>query len=643
MALIEVVNVGKDWGEAPIFSGVKLKIEEGEKIGLIGPNGSGKTSLVNILAGLDEDYRGRVIRRPGLVVALVPQRYEPPEGPSCVELLLEAAYEAKARLERLAEELAEGGQGGLEEYGELAARYEAMGGDLAEEGARRLLARAGLSAVADTPASALSGGEKNVLALARALALAPDLVLLDEPGNHLDFAGLAWLEEFVRGERRAVLMVSHNRSLLDRAVDRVVELEGGRATEYAGGYSAYRIEKLSRAAGQGKEWQADRKKIERLEALVRRFAEIAAARPDPAWGKRLRARRSQLEREKEAAAEKPDGDSRRMSVSFSGAGSKADYALVVRGYRKAFGERTLFEDAGFDLLAGERAALVGPNGSGKTSFIRDLVARSIEPPEGRWEVGESIRVGPSMVVGYCAQEQELFTAGRTVGEEFLELGAKPDEAFRLLRRYLFARSILDTDVAVLSGGERNRLQIARAVLLGANFLVLDEPTNHLDIDSREALEEGLDDFPGTILAVSHDRWFLEKAAQRIILVQGRSFVAYEGSFAEYWRDLGAPRARIRAGEGRGIEGRGAATAGAARAGEGAKGAKGPKGAVGGAPSSTLLESRITSLEREKEELERASARAGAGRDYAGAGKAAAKARALAATLEKLYEEWESNG
>ncbi len=410
-----------------------------------------------------------------------------------------------------------------------------------------------------------------------------------------------------------------------------MELEAGKATEYAGGYSAYRIEKLSRAAGQGKEWQADRKKIERLEALVRRFAEIAAARPDPAWGKRLRARRSQLEREKEAATGKPSGASRRMSVAFSAAESRADYALLVRGYRKAYGERVLFEDAGFDLLAGERAALIGPNGSGKTSFLRDLVARASGAAENRWDTGEAIRVGPSMVIGYCAQEQELFAGGKTVGEEFLDLGAKSDEAFRLLRRYLFDRSILDTDVAALSGGERNRLQIARAVFLGANFLVLDEPTNHLDIESREALEEGLADFAGTILAVSHDRWFLEKVAERIILVESRGFLAYEGSFGEYWRDAGhRPSGGGAAGRGaRGLEGRGKATVKAAG-----------KEAVAGGKEALAIESRITTLEREKEELERASARYSEARDYAAAGKAAAKARSAAAAIERLYEEWE---
>jgi ATP-binding cassette subfamily F protein 3 len=649
MPLIELVDVEKDWGLDPIFSNVCLKIEEGEKVGIVGPNGSGKTSLIRILAGLDEDFHGRVLRKPKLSLALVPQRFEPPEGLSCVEILTAEADSIAREMASLADSLASSSApsradlpGGdrcaeiLEEYGEFVERYEALGGDGAEDMARRLLAKAGLDGQADSPARSLSGGEKNLLALTLALTSSPELLVLDEPGNHLDFAGLAWLEDFVRGERRAILMVSHNRALLDRSVDRIVELEGGRAREYAGGYSAYRLRKLSEAAGQGRDWQADRVRIERLEALVARFAQIAAARPDPAWGRRLRAKRSRLEREKEAAAAMPDSMARRMSVSFAETAVKSDYAIIVRGYGKAYGDRSLFDDAGFDLLVGERAALIGANGSGKTSFIRDLVARGESGAESRWDSSEAIRVGPSQKLGYCAQEQEVFARGRTVGEEFGALGASSDQTFRLLKGYRFARPILDSRVETLSGGERNRLQIARAVYLGANLLVLDEPTNHLDIESREALEEGLEGFEGTLLVVSHDRWFLEKTVDRLILVEGGKFVPYEGSFAEYWRDLGPrrmPRAATgpRAAAGRGIEGRKEAVAAksraAARSGAGMRAAE--------------IEERIASFERRKAELEGESARLAEGRDYAAAGRAAAKALELSRTLDRLYAEWEA--
>ena len=627
MPLIECSELGKEWAGTPVFGKVDLAVEAGEKIALVGRNGCGKTSLLKILAGLDPDYTGTLKRQRGFRTRLVPQRYEPPEGLTCLEVLCLPVQGAASGLRAIEEALERPGDHEklLESYVEARARFDALGGDHAGDQARRLLARAGLEAVTESLASTLSGGEKNVLALAAALAEAPDLLLLDEPGNHLDFAGQAWLEEFIRGERRAVLMVSHNRFLLDRCVDRILELEDGRLTAYTGGYSAYRLEKLGKAAAQGREWQADRRRIERLEALVKRFAEIARARPDPAWGKRLRARRTQLEREKERAAERPDLDRGRLQVAFTGAASRADCALMVRGYDKAFGDRILFKGADLDLLVGERAALVGPNGSGKTSFLRDLVAA-----EGKWDEGGPIRVGPSMVVGYCAQEQEVFSAGRTVGQEFAALGAREEEVVRLLKRYLFERSVVEARIETLSGGERNRLQIARAVFLGANFLVLDEPTNHLDIEGREALEEGLSDFGGTILAVSHDRWFLEKVAERIIVMEQETFTAYEGTFSEYWRDVGSRNGRT---SGR-IERRGAAVARPRKTAPPAK-EKDSKEA-----RRLILEARIDAEERRKADLERLSLEANAAREFAKAGRAVGEAAAIGRTLAKLYAEWE---
>ncbi len=629
MHLVECTALSKDWAGTPVFSGLDFSIDPGEKIGIVGRNGSGKSTLVGILAGLDRDFSGRLVLAQGLRVALVPQYFEPEAGMSCSDILCSGAAKLARRLSALESRLGEleGSELArtLAEYGEVRVRYDELGGEGAAERATRLLDRAGLSGHAGTEARLLSGGEKNILALTVALMSDPGLLLLDEPGNHLDFAGLAWLEEFIRGERRAVLVVSHNRYLLDRTVSRILELENGAARTWAGGYSAFRLEKLKRAAGQGRDWQADRKKIERLEALVKRFAVIAASRADPAWGKRLRARRSQLEREKASAALKPDTDSKRMIVEFSAEVSRADYALVVSGYSKAFGSRQLFVDTGFDLYTGEKAAIVGANGSGKTTLLRDIVGTG-----NRWD-GDRIKVGPSMLVGYCAQGQEVFEPENTVGREFNSLGAKDEETAKLLRRYLFEPSILEKRVGELSGGERNRLQLARAVWLKANFLILDEPTNHLDIESREAVEDALADFEGTILAVSHDRYFLEKIAERIILVENRELVAYEGSFSEYWRDLGK---RAKPG-GKGIESRGRTVA---KSGSGS----GSKGVRSGDPAALrrkVLEDRIATLETEKEALERESAAALGKRDFASAGRKAEAAAKTARVLDKLYEEW----
>ena len=649
MHLLEALDLGKDFGGDPLFSSLCLSLDPGEKVGLVGPNGTGKTSLLRILTNLDDDFRGRIKKAPGCRIALVPQRWEPPVSLSCAESLLVEARALEARLETVGEALAILTDGALaaalELYGELRARYELLGAEEAFDRAARLLERIGLGDSADRPAQVLSGGEKNVLALGVALMEDPDLLILDEPGNHLDFAGLAWLEDYIGSERRAILVVSHNRRLLDRSVERILELDGGRLEAYTGGYSAYRLEKLKRAAGQGKDWQADRKRIERLEALVARFAQIARSRPDPAWGKRLRARRSQLERERSQAAERPDLDRSRMRIDFEAAQTKADFALVVRGYSKAFGERSLFSDASFDLLAGERAVMIGPNGSGKTSFLRDLVAA-----EGSLD-GGPIRVGPSMRIGYCAQEQEVFKVERTIEEEFSALGALGDETGKLLRKFLFGRDALGTKIGALSGGERNRLQIARAVFLKANFLILDEPTNHLDIEGREAVEEGLADFEGTILAVSHDRWFVEKIAERIILVENFGFTAYEGSFEEYWRDLGAARSRSPGRSkledrgrvlGRNKESNGDAGATEAMAVDspGGKGRGVGSAAIAAAAArSRDLERRIGAEEGRRSSLETESAKALASRDFAKAGKLAEEAAKTARLLEKLYEEW----
>jgi ATPase subunit of ABC transporter with duplicated ATPase domains len=644
MHLMECTTLAKDWAGTPVFSGLDFSVDPGEKIGIVGKNGSGKSTLVRILAGLDRDFSGRLAAAPGLRVALVPQYFEPEAGLSCAQLLCSGATRLATRLSGLESRMGEldGSRlaESLAEYGEIRAGYEELGGEEAPDRAARLLEKAGLSGHAGTEARLLSGGEKNILALAMALMTDPGLLVLDEPGNHLDFAGLAWLEEFIRGERRAVLVVSHNRYLLDRTVSRILELENGVARSWAGGYSAFRLEKLKRAAGQGRDWQADRKKIERLEALVQRFAVIAASRADPAWGKRLRARRSQLEREKAMATKRPDTESKRMVVEFSGEMSRADYALVVSGYTKAFGERRLFRDAGFDLYTGEKAAIVGSNGSGKTTLLRDIVETG-----NRWD-GEIIKVGPSMRIGYCAQGQEVFDSGNTVGREFALLGAKDEETAKLLRRYLFEPSILGKRLGELSGGERNRLQLARAVWLKANFLILDEPTNHLDIESREAVEDALADFEGTILAVSHDRYFLEKIAERIILVGDGKLESYEGSFSEYWRDLGK---RPKSGGG-GIESRGRAISGGGRLSSG-----GGRLSSGGAPRhgsaktraepepavrrSEELERRIAVLEAEKEVLEKESAEALGKRDFAVAGRKAEAAARTARAIDRLYEEW----
>ncbi|TFG81392.1 MAG: ABC-F family ATP-binding cassette domain-containing protein, partial [Spirochaetales bacterium] len=371
----------------------------------------------------------------------------------------------------------------------------------------------------------------------------------------------------------------------------------------------------------------DRKKVERLEALVRKFEQIARARPDPSWGKRLRAQRSRLARAKDDATNRPDIGNRDAKVNFQGEASKADLAIAIVGYSKSFDEKCLFSDASFTVLNGERVALVGPNGSGKTSFLRDLIRT------GSWD-DPVIRVGPSMRVGYCAQDQGVFDPVRTVEEAFLEFLPTRRDVFAHLGAFLFSYDDLDKRCGSLSGGELNRLQLARASALKANLLVLDEPTNHLDIPTREAVEDALDDFEGTVLAVSHDRYFLEKIADRVVFVEDRHFVEYEGSFLEYWRDVGSLLPR----PGAGIPVPGG-TARTTLEDRGRSRMKSPNANSTITEKERDIEFRIATLERRREELERMIADAIESRKFAESKHMAKDLERNNALLDKLWKQF----
>jgi ATP-binding cassette subfamily F protein 3 len=627
MPLLECANIHRDFQGTTVLDSVSLQVDPGEKIGLVGPNGAGKTTLLRILAGFDDDFRGTLSRKAGLRIGFLSQHIEPAGEGTALDFLLDGAREAEKAL-RIAEEALSEATGkelgaAMTRYQAALDRWETLGGDEAENRARRSLALLGLPGRENTRAASLSGGERGTLALARALQNRPELLILDEPGNHLDFWGMAWLEDFIASSKEAVLLVSHSRALLDRCAGRILELEGGKIAEYSGGYSDYRLKKLRDAASQGEDWQASRKKIARLELMVQRAAVLASAHADKAYGQRLRARRHQLEREKESATDRPTIGSSSITASFSGRGAadaKSDYALIVKGYSRAFGDRALFDGAGFDVLVGERVAIVGPNGCGKTTFLRELV------DSGAWD-HQSLRVGPSMRVGYVAQDRDGFARGRTVRQEFESLGARESELRGLLKDFGFGRGDPDRNIDSLSGGELNRLQLARAIYTRANFLVLDEPTNHLDLDAREAVEDKLAEWDGTILVVSHDRYFLEKVASRIVYVEGGRFEAFDGGFGEFWAETGAslrPDAFAKSSK-----------APEARAKSVERAHKRRDSDV----ESKTMEARIIELENSKESLERKIRERFSKRDFAEAKRLARDLEALQAEIDRCYAKW----
>ena len=623
MRIASLQNVTTHYGAQPVLTGASFEINSGQKLGLIGANGSGKTTILRVLTGREPVTGGSVYLDPGVRVGYVPQHFEHDTDSTVMDWLLgeyrPIADALHSQEESLARAPAADMDRALRVYQQARDAYDRIDGDSWPRRAQTLLDAFGLGGKEDQQVASLSGGEKNILSLAHALLSEPDLLLLDEPANHLDYLGIAWLEGFLSKFGGTVLIISHNRYLLDRVVGGILELDGGRIQAYSGGYSDYRGAKLRRLIAQQRDYVVNQKRLAQLEALVKRFEQIARSNADPAWGRRLRARRSQLEREKRQAVDKPVLSTRAINADFATDATRSDIALQVRGYSKAFGDRELFDDADMHIASGERVALVGPNGAGKTTLLRDIVQ------QGAWD-SRTIRIGPSIRLGYAAQEQEVLRPERTILEE-VGAGAtiSSNEAFGLLRRFLFGWDDLDKKVADLSGGERNRLQLARLIAVRPSLLVLDEPTNHLDIPTREAVEEALDDYAGTVLVVSHDRYFLDKVVNRVVELRDGKLVSFDGNFSEFWHArqaiAGAVAGRVKTRE------RSRERARVERAQQRDKVAS--------------LERRIQEAEAEKLNLEREATEAFNRGEHRRGRRIGRQIERNAAVLEDLYEQWAS--
>jgi ATP-binding cassette subfamily F protein 3 len=532
MKIIELINISKNFGSQDIIKDLTIQMDSEKRYGLIGANGCGKTTLLKIITGEEETSSGKVITTPGVKIGYVPQQVFFHQDDTLFEAITKEYRPLFDVLGKAEEELAtvkpEDSGNAMRRYQHARDAYDAAECDHLALRAESILDALGLGKKLEQKVGTLSGGEQSVLGLAAALLNKPDLLILDEPGNHLDYQGLAWLEEFLPSFQGALLIVSHNRYLLDRVCSQILEMEKGTINEYAGNYSAYRLTKLRNLVAQQADYKANQRRLTQLEELVKRFEQFARNTADPAWGKRLRARRTQLAKERENSVDKPELNTRKIGLSLTSEGNRGNIALRVEGYDKAFGSLSLFEDTGFEIYGGDKIALVGLNGCGKSTLLKDILEM------GDWE-NPVLKVGPSYRIGYLAQKQEVFDPDQTIEEEIRSLGPLTrDNAYSIVAPFLFTYQDMDKKIGMLSGGELNRLQLSRLSYLKANFLLLDEPTNHLDIGAREAVEEALQDFDGTLLVVSHDRYFLDKIVHRVVEVQNRKLSAFEGNFSEFW-------------------------------------------------------------------------------------------------------------
>ena len=525
MAVVIASDLGKDVAGSPLLRGVSFKLERRDRMTLSGRNGSGKTTLLRMLSGDAAVDAGELSIRKGTKVALFDQRPPRERGLTLREYVLSGAREMVAlehELGRLEEAMTAGEPDGatLAAYGAAQGRFELRGGYRWRDNALVTLRGLGFrDDDLDRRLSTFSGGELTRGSLARVLTGEPDLLLLDEPTNHLDIASLEWLEQHLVGLDAAIVLVAHDRWFLEAVGTSVLEIEAGRARYFAGPWHAWRKEQAAREIALGRAIERQQAEIARLERFVERFrAKATKARQAQSRVKRL---------EKMERIEAPPTEGRSLTFSFVEPERSGRVVFELEGGRIAAGDRVLLEGVSLHVERGEHVILIGGNGTGKTTLI-DTLARRRELAAGK------LRTGHNVTVGYVSQHAEEISGDGTVLDAIQRAtGLTPGKARALLGHFLFSGDDAQKPVAGLSGGELRRLSLAVLVNSGANMLVLDEPTNHLDIESREALEDALRSFPGSLLLVSHDRALLDAVGTRTLAIEDGELRSYEGSWAEY--------------------------------------------------------------------------------------------------------------
>lgn len=547
MTLLRVSNLTKYYGAELILSGLSFQASRGEKIALVGVNGAGKSTLLKVLAGLESADRGEVQMMPGVRVAYLAQevRFDSDrtlwqEMHASLAHLNGLQAEISALEHTLDDTAAPDWSERMGRYGELRARFEHAGGYQSENNVERTLHRLGfVEAQYHQSLSQFSGGQKTRAALAATLLSDPDLLLLDEPTNHLDLEALEWLDDFLKSWPGTLIVVSHDRHLLDRVTRRTFELAFGQLEDYPAGYNRYLALKAERLERRMKEYVAQQEFIARTEEFIRRYH--AGQR-----GKEARGRQTRLDRlRKDSPVARPK-ETGKIKLSLDTQLRSGELALVLDKLEAGYGSGDGSEGNGpsgvlvrvdkLELARGERVAVVGPNGSGKTTLLRTIVGE-MAPLRGR------ARLGYNVAVGYYAQGHDSLEWNATVLDELVRAGhgIEPERARTLLGRFLFRGDDVFKQISDLSGGERSRVALARLTLLSSNLLVLDEPTNHLDIDAREALEQVLREYQGSIVFVSHDRYFIDALAGKLWIVSGGNLIEFPGNYSEYMAKLGRER------------------------------------------------------------------------------------------------------
>ena len=546
--MLQANHVSKQFGGDTILDGIGLELRPGERVALVGPNGAGKSTLLRVLLGELEPDAGQVHRLSGATIAYLPQDAGVTPGRTLYQEMLSLftdviALEAEQR--RLEEEMARAEPESpelmrlVETHAELHGEFERRGGYTLEAEIGRVLYGLGFT-MEDyhKQVEHFSGGWQMRIALARLLLQRPDILLLDEPTNHLDLKATEWLEGYLRQYRGAVVVVSHDRYFLDLVAGRTLELQRRHLLEYPGNYSYYVKERGRRQREQEAAFKRQQSYLSRQQAFIDRF------HADKRRSSQTKSREKLLEKMERVDA--PSGPQKTIKFRFPPSTPSGRKVFDLKGAAKGYGGKTVF--AGCDLLVekGDRVALVGPNGAGKSTLLR-LLAGLEKPDAG------TVFLGANILRAYYAQDQsETLTETNTVLQEIYTAAPRDwtlEDVRGMLGRFLFSGDDVYKPIAVLSGGERSRLALAKMLLRPSNVLLLDEPTNHLDVGARETLEEALSEYPGTLVLASHDRYLIDKLANKVVEIEGEKVTLYAGNYTNYRREKALEQAAAGQGDG----------------------------------------------------------------------------------------------
>ncbi|WP_277584380.1 ribosomal protection-like ABC-F family protein [Psychrobacillus antarcticus] len=535
-----IQNITKMLGGNTIFENLSLEIKTGDRLAIVGRNGTGKTTLFKLLAGSEKPDEGSIHFKKGTSIgylAQIPTYSENITGLDVLHTAFQSITELQKKMIQMEQQMATVVSGEMErllqQYGEIQEQFTLLGGYTMDAEIEKVVQGLQLSGFVNQSFTSLSGGEQTKIMLGKILLSNPDLLLLDEPTNHLDIFAVEWLEQYLIGYSGTVVIIAHDRYFLDKVVTKIADLEDGEISLYHGNYSSFILEKEARLMREFQEYEEQQKKIKKMKEAIRRLRQWAneAMPPNPKLFRQARNMERALERM--VKVRKPLIDPKKMELSFEFASRSGKEVVLMKNIYKSFGDKVLLENAQLNVYWKERVAIVGRNGSGKSTIL-NLLRGEISIDQGEARLGSNVRVG------YLSQHFEIQDPKARLIDVFRsELNMVEGDARHILAKFMFYGPEVFKRIGDLSGGERMRLRLAQLMHQDINLLILDEPTNHLDIDSREVLEDALADFDGTILAVSHDRYFLNKLFPKTAWLEEGKLSTFEGPYEwarEKWEE-----------------------------------------------------------------------------------------------------------